>query len=158
MPYLNFPSCWRMKVSIDVRLKIKMLTTGNSPGRKSETELVAYTAHCPTVAVHQCGDGGFLRPKPCNKLSGQFRKYWINLFCLTLQQMFIHPRSLCEIDVTVTRGLPIPSPQAIETRLRRFGKSRSARCVLCSYLRWQWKVISSIACEPMMYVKTKGEI
>src|SRR5437870_10756907 len=90
MPYFNFPSCRRVKVSIDVRLKIKMLTTGNIPSRKSETELVAYTAHGPTVAVHQCGDGGFLRPKPCNQLSGQFRKYRINLFCLTLRQMTRH--------------------------------------------------------------------
>src|SRR5438552_2193680 len=101
MPYLNFPSCWRMKVSNDVRLEIQMLAPGNSPGRKSETELVAYTAHSPTIAVHQCGDGGFLRPKPCHQLRGQFRKYRINLFRLTLRHVthrsipYSTPRSGC---------------------------------------------------------------
>src|SRR5438132_14363331 len=108
-----------MKVSIDVRLKIKMLTTGNIPRRKSETELVAYIAHRPTIAVHQRGDGGFLSPKPCNQLRGQFCKYRINLFCLTLRQkLFTHGLGLCEIGVTRTRGFPEWSPQEIETRLR----------------------------------------
>jgi hypothetical protein len=85
-PHLNVPPCRRVKVPMDIRLKFKMLATGNSPRRKSETELVAYIAHGPTIAVHQCGDGGFLRPKPCHQLRGQFRKYRINLFCLTLRQ------------------------------------------------------------------------